>query len=177
MKIDEISHKSLKQLSNIELSSLHRRIHQLIGVCKKRKTEKTQKLLEKLKEVHEIVFKEMSRRKFKHSSDLLEEKNMSDLISKLEKQLLEEIYQEQVIPSTLQKGERLLLEAKKKKRKFWIQKAIERPGALHAALGIPKGEKIPAEKLKIKPSDSPKLKKMKILAKTLRKIARKKAKK
>ena len=27
--------------------------------------------------------------------------------------------------------------------KFWIQKAIKKPGTLHRQLGIPKGEKIP----------------------------------
>lgn len=58
--------------------------------------------------------------------------------------------------------------------KKWIQKAVEKPGALHKALGIPKGEKIPKEKLKVKETDSPKMKKRKILAKTLSKIAKKK---
>lgn len=57
-----------------------------------------------------------------------------------------------------------------KKDKKWIQKAIERPGALHRALKIKKGEKIPAKKLVVKPTDSPKLKKEKILAKTLKKL-------
>ena len=36
--------------------------------------------------------------------------------------------------------------AKGGKTKF-IQKAIKKPGALHQALGVPKGEKIPAKKL------------------------------
>lgn len=31
--------------------------------------------------------------------------------------------------------------------KFWIQKAIHRPGKLHSELGIPKGEKIPMQLL------------------------------
>ncbi len=31
--------------------------------------------------------------------------------------------------------------------KFWIQKAISRPGKLHSELGIPKGEKIPMKLL------------------------------
>ena len=30
----------------------------------------------------------------------------------------------------------------------WIQKAIKKPGALRAELGVKKGEKIPASKLK-----------------------------
>jgi len=31
--------------------------------------------------------------------------------------------------------------------KKWIAKAIKHPGALHETLGVPKGEKIPEEKL------------------------------
>lgn len=31
--------------------------------------------------------------------------------------------------------------------KHWIKNAIKRPGALHAHLGVPAGEPIPAEKL------------------------------
>jgi len=58
--------------------------------------------------------------------------------------------------------------------KKWIQKAIEKPGSLHRALGVPKGEKIPASKLKIKSTDSPKMKRRKILAKTLKKLRKKK---
>jgi acetolactate synthase small subunit len=57
--------------------------------------------------------------------------------------------------------------------KRWIQGAIKHPGALHRALGVKQGEKIPAKKLKVKPSDSPKLKRMKILAKTLKKLRHK----
>ena len=34
-----------------------------------------------------------------------------------------------------------------KKPRKWIQKAIKHPGALHKSLGVPQGEKIPAEKL------------------------------
>ncbi len=57
--------------------------------------------------------------------------------------------------------------------KKWIQGAIKHPGALHRALGVKQGEKIPAKKLKVKASDSPKLKRMKILAKTLKKMRKK----
>ena len=34
------------------------------------------------------------------------------------------------------------------KKKFWIADAIKKPGALHKELGISKGKKIPATKLK-----------------------------
>ena len=34
------------------------------------------------------------------------------------------------------------------KGKFWIQKAIQKKGALHKQLGVPEDEKIPAGKLK-----------------------------
>ena len=50
----------------------------------------------------------------------------------------------------------------------WIQKAISKPGALHKALGVAEGKKIPAKKLAVKPSDTPKMAKRKTLAKTLR---------
>lgn len=70
--------------------------------------------------------------------------------------------------------EKTILTEEKGKKKFWIQKAIKKPGALHKALGVPKGKKIPAKKLKVKESDSPSLKKKKVLAKTLKKIAAKK---
>jgi hypothetical protein len=51
----------------------------------------------------------------------------------------------------------------------WMQSAVKHPGALHKALGVPQGEKIPASKLAIKPGDSAHMKKMKTLAKTFRK--------
>ena len=57
-----------------------------------------------------------------------------------------------------------------KQDKRWIQKAISKPGALHKALGVPKDEKISADKLKVKPGDSPKMEKRKNLAKTLKKM-------
>ncbi len=34
-----------------------------------------------------------------------------------------------------------------KKPKNWIQGAIKKPGALHEELGVPQGQKIPADKL------------------------------
>jgi hypothetical protein len=42
-----------------------------------------------------------------------------------------------------------------------------RKGALHRALGIPEGTKIPKSKLEPKPGDSPELKRMKASAKGL----------
>jgi hypothetical protein len=50
----------------------------------------------------------------------------------------------------------------------WIQKAISKPGALKKALGVPADKTIPAAKLAVKPTDSPKMVKRKTLAKTLR---------
>lgn len=38
-------------------------------------------------------------------------------------------------------------EKKEKKGEKFIQKAIKKPGQLHKDLGVPKGEKIPKEKL------------------------------
>lgn len=52
----------------------------------------------------------------------------------------------------------------------WIQGAVKKPGALHKALGVPEGKKIPAKKLAIKSTDSPLMKKRKTLAKTFKKM-------
>lgn len=51
----------------------------------------------------------------------------------------------------------------------WIQKAIKRPGALHRALHVPKGEKIPAKKMaQARRSKNPSVRRMAGLARTLK---------
>jgi hypothetical protein len=62
--------------------------------------------------------------------------------------------------------------ARKKKNPVdkWVQNAIGKPGALHEALKVPEGQPIPAAKLKIKPSDSPLMRKRKNLAATMKKL-------
>lgn len=77
------------------------------------------------------------------------------------------------LAKTLKKLHEVLVLEKAKKEK-WIQKAIERPGALHKALEVPEDKKIPMKKLEVKPGDSIKMKKRKILAQTLKKISNKK---
>jgi len=64
-----------------------------------------------------------------------------------------------------------------KKPERWMSEAFqpETKGALHRELGVPEDEPIPASKLAIKPSDSPRTKKRKTLAKTASKISKKKA--
>lgn len=58
--------------------------------------------------------------------------------------------------------------------KRFIKKAIKDPGALHRALKIPKENKIPENKLlKAEKSNNPKIKKMAILAETLKKLRKK----
>ncbi len=53
----------------------------------------------------------------------------------------------------------------------WVKGAIKRPGALHRALRVPEGQKIPAKKLaKAAHSDNPHMRKMVGLAKTLGKM-------
>lgn len=53
----------------------------------------------------------------------------------------------------------------------WISKAIKKPGALHKALGVPEGKKIPAKKMaRAAKSSSPLMKKRVALAKTLSKM-------
>jgi len=54
--------------------------------------------------------------------------------------------------------------------KKWIQKAIKHPGALHEQLGVPKGKKIPASKLKKAAKKGGKLGKRARLAITLKKL-------
>ena len=55
----------------------------------------------------------------------------------------------------------------------WIQGAIKHKGALHKALGVPKGEKIPEKKLeKAEHSSNPKLAKRARLAETLKRFNR-----
>ena len=51
----------------------------------------------------------------------------------------------------------------------WIQGAHIRKGALHRALGVPEGEKIPAKKMaKAKHSENPRIRKMAGFARTLK---------
>ena len=52
----------------------------------------------------------------------------------------------------------------------WMQGAVKHPGALHRALHVPQGEKIPAGKLAVKEGDSPTMVKRKTLAKTFKKF-------
>ena len=55
------------------------------------------------------------------------------------------------------------------KPKMWIAGAVKHPGALHRALHVPQGEKIPAKKLaKASHSKNPHMRKMVALAKTLK---------
>jgi hypothetical protein len=58
--------------------------------------------------------------------------------------------------------------------KKWIQKAIKKPGALRAQLGTPKGKKIPTTKLEKAAKAKGKLGQRARLAKTLRKLAKRK---
>lgn len=51
----------------------------------------------------------------------------------------------------------------------WIQGAIKRPGALHRALGVPEGEKIPEKKIeKAEHSSNDRLRREATLAMTLK---------
>ena len=61
------------------------------------------------------------------------------------------------------------------KRK-WIQSAIKKPGALRRQMGVKKGQKIPASKLKKAAKAKGKLGRRARLAITLRKLRKKKKK-
>ena len=54
--------------------------------------------------------------------------------------------------------------------KNWIKGAIKHPGALHKALGVPMGKKIPASKLAAAAKKGGKLGKRARLAQTLKKM-------
>lgn len=59
-------------------------------------------------------------------------------------------------------------------KKKWIKDAIKKPGALHKALGVPEGKKIPPKKLaKAAKSKSPLMRERVALAKTLGKMKKK----
>jgi len=63
-----------------------------------------------------------------------------------------------------------------KKKKGWIKDAIKRPGALHQALGIPIGKRIPTGKMAKAQKSGGKVGMMGKLAKTLGKLKKKKKK-
>jgi hypothetical protein len=64
-----------------------------------------------------------------------------------------------------------------KKKKFWIQDAIKKPGALHKELGVKVGKKIPLPKLKKASKAGGKEGKRARLAITLKGFSHKKKKK
>ena len=58
--------------------------------------------------------------------------------------------------------------------KKWIAGAIRKPGALHKALGVKKGRKIPAKKKALKKGDTLLMRRRKILARTLGRFSKRK---
>lgn len=56
--------------------------------------------------------------------------------------------------------------------KRWIQSAIKRPGQLHRDLGVPQGQRIPAEKLRAAAKRPGKVGQRARLALTLRKLGK-----
>jgi len=67
MKIEEINEKSIKKISDRELLNLHYRTHQLYQNAKKRND---QDAMTKYKYYHNIIIKEIERRKLNHRSPL-----------------------------------------------------------------------------------------------------------
>ena len=60
-------------------------------------------------------------------------------------------------------------------KKDWIKSAVKTPGALHKALNVAEGKKIPVSKLeKAEHSKNPKLKKQAVLAETFKNLRNKK---
>ena len=58
-------------------------------------------------------------------------------------------------------------------KKNWIQKAVKKPGALRKSLGIKKGQKIPASKLRAAAKKPGKMGQRARLAMTFKKMKRK----
>jgi hypothetical protein len=58
----------------------------------------------------------------------------------------------------------------KKKKGGWIKEAIKKPGALRSAMGVKKGEKIPAKKLAVAAKKPGKMGQRARLAQTLSKL-------
>ena len=65
---------------------------------------------------------------------------------------------------------------KKAAKKNWIAGAIKKPGALHKALGVPEGKKIPAGKIAAAAKKGGTLGRRARLAQTLKKLGKKKGK-
>ncbi len=61
-------------------------------------------------------------------------------------------------------------------KKDWISGAIQKKNALHEDLDVPKGEKIPSKKLEEASKKGGKVGKRAQLAKTLRKLSKKRSK-
>jgi hypothetical protein len=64
--------------------------------------------------------------------------------------------------------------SKGKSKGKWIQKAIKKPGALRKQLGVKKGQKIPAKKLRVAAKKKGTLGRRARLALTLKKLRKKK---
>jgi hypothetical protein len=173
MKLDGINSNSISRVSNQELFSIHRRIHQLRGnISKYKPSRNILELKKKLVKSHKIIVREINKRKFRHLSNLLK-KGVTEMSKYLDTFFEQVVTEDFLFGKTRREKEQEEITIPWILEKKWIQKAIEKPGSLHRQLGVPEDEKIPEEKLEVKPSDSPKLKKRKILAKTLKKITRK----
>ena len=71
IKLIDIKEESVEKISNQELLSLHRRVHQLYGLAKKRK-EVRKEFIIFLVGVHKILENEITRRNLNHKTPLVE---------------------------------------------------------------------------------------------------------
>jgi hypothetical protein len=95
---------------------------------------------------------------------------LKDLMLKIQ-ELSEELQiADEILESLIEDEDFVLYEEEKK----WIQKAIEKKGALHKQMKVKKGEKIPEKKLEKAAHKEGKLGKRARLALTLRKLSHKK---
>lgn len=83
MKLNLINKNSVRKINTTELISLHYRVHLLYGLHKKHRID--------LKLIHDILAKEMIRRKIKHKSEIknIKEQNINNKILKIESILID----------------------------------------------------------------------------------------
>ena len=195
-KINKKSNGGKKEMASIEESYLNYLSESNIAtsIAGKIGKDKLAKALQKLKNLsgwesyyekdvaglsHKIFDEPMSF-KSTYYEDKLEDakKKLADIkrIKKKLQNILPKLSKagEAVKESTIEESYLNYLSEKKAENDKWIAGAVKKKGSLHKALDVPEDKKIPASKLEIKVDDSPKMKKRKVLAQTLKKISKKK---
>ena len=67
MKLSELNHDSLKDLSNKEVLNIHYRIHQLYSIASRRDSKE---IMSNLRKAHSLIVSEFKKRGMIHNSPL-----------------------------------------------------------------------------------------------------------